>query len=95
MSSFGNSNTCGPSPRLRAELKAGSASSCGNLQASRGYYVFDSGNGAGGSITLFDSREAALASNEKAMAWIRASLADLIQGEPEITVGEVLANVKP
>ena len=61
----------------------------------QGYYVFDSGNGAGGSITLFDSREAALASNEKAMAWIRASMADLIQGEPEITVGEILASVKP
>ena len=60
-----------------------------------GYHVFDSGNGAGGSITLFDSREAALASNEKAMAWIRASMADLIQGEPEITVGEILASVKP
>ncbi|ANY79546.1 hypothetical protein BB934_16025 [Microvirga ossetica] len=59
------------------------------------YHVFDSGNGVGGSITLFDSREAALASNEKAMAWIRASLADLIQGEPEITVGEILASVKP
>ena len=29
------------------------------------------------------------------MAWIRASLADLIQGEPEITVGEILASVKP
>ena len=60
-----------------------------------GYHVFDSGNGVGGSITLFDSREAALASNEKAMAWIRASMADLIQGEPEITVGEILASVKP
>jgi hypothetical protein len=60
-----------------------------------GYHVFDGGNGVGGSITLFDSREAALASNEKSMAWIRASMADLIQGEPEITVGEILASVKP
>jgi hypothetical protein len=61
----------------------------------QGYHVFDSGNGIGGSITLFDSRDAALAANEKAMTWIRASLADLIQGEPEITVGEILASVKP
>lgn len=59
------------------------------------YHVFDCGNGTGGSITLFDSREAALAANEKALAWVRASLADLIQGEPEITAGEVLAAVKP
>jgi hypothetical protein len=61
----------------------------------QGYYVFDSGNGMGGSVTLFDSRETALAANEKALAWIRASLADLVQGEPEITSGEILAVVKP
>ena len=61
----------------------------------QGYYVFDAGNGIGGSVTLFDSREAALAANEKALAWIRASLADLVQGEPEITTGEVLVTVMP
>ncbi|PVE23351.1 hypothetical protein DC522_16405 [Microvirga sp. KLBC 81] len=61
----------------------------------QGYYVFDGGNGVGGSVTLFDSRDNALAANEKALSWIRASLADLVQGEPEITAGEVLAVVKP
>jgi hypothetical protein len=61
----------------------------------RGYYVFDAGNGVGGSVTLFESREAATAANEKALAWIRASLADLIDGEPEITAGEVLAALTP
>jgi hypothetical protein len=61
----------------------------------QGYYVFDGDNGVGGSVTLFDSRETALAANEKALTWIRASLADLIQGEPEVTAGEVLAVVKP
>ena len=40
----------------------------------RGYYVFDAGNGVGGSVTLFESREEALAANDKALAWIRASL---------------------
>lgn len=61
----------------------------------QGYYVFDGGSGVGGSVTLFDSRDNALAANEKALSWIRASLADLVQGEPEITAGEVLAMVKP
>jgi hypothetical protein len=61
----------------------------------QGYYVFDGGNGVGGSVTLFDNQEAALAANEKALLWIRASLADLVQGEPEITAGEILAVVKP
>jgi hypothetical protein len=54
------------------------------------YYVFDAGDGAGGSVTLFESKEAALAANEQALAWIRGSLLDVIDGEPEITIGEVL-----
>ena len=58
-----------------------------------GYYVFDAGNGVGGSVTMFDTQEAALAANEKALAWIRGSLMDVIDGEPEVTVGEVLAVV--
>ena len=44
---------------------------------------------------MFENREAALAANEKALAWIRASLTDVIDGEPEITMGEVLATVTP
>ena len=61
----------------------------------RGYYIFDAGDGVGGSVTLFDTKEAATTANEKALAWIRASLSDLIDGEPEITSGEVLAFVAP
>jgi hypothetical protein len=59
----------------------------------QGYYVFDAGDGAGGSVTMFDSKEAAVAANEKALAWIRGSLVDIINGEPEITMGEVLVVV--
>jgi hypothetical protein len=46
-----------------------------------------------GSVSLFESKEAALAANEKALAWIRGSLVDVINGEPEITMGEVLVVV--
>ena len=60
-----------------------------------GYYVFDAGDGIGGSVSLFDSKEAAQAANEKALAWIRGSLVDMIDGEPEVTMGEVLAVVTP
>jgi hypothetical protein len=61
----------------------------------RGYYIFDAGDGVAGSVTLFDSREAAEAANEKALAWIQASLSDLMDGEPEIVAGEVLATIMP
>ena len=61
----------------------------------QGYYVFDAGDGIGGSVSLFDSKEAAQAANDKALAWIRGSLVDMIDGEPEITMGEVLVVVTP
>jgi hypothetical protein len=61
----------------------------------RGYYVFGTGDGIAGSVTLFDSEDAATAANEKAMIWIRASLSDLIDGEPEVTAAEILATVMP
>lgn len=63
------------------------------LPGFQGYYVFDAGDDVGGSVSLFESREAAVAANEKALAWIRASLIDVVNGEPEITMGEVLAIV--
>jgi hypothetical protein len=61
----------------------------------QGYHVFDAGDGGGGSISLFDSREAAIEANARASAWAQASLIDLIDGDPEITVGEILATVDP
>ena len=39
-----------------------------------GYYVFDAGQGTGGSITFFETEEAAIEANEKSLAWIRISL---------------------
>ena len=41
----------------------------------RGYYVFGTGDGIAGSVTLFDSEDAATAANEKAMMdrFVRAS----------------------
>ena len=56
----------------------------------QGYYVFDASHGIGGSVSLFESREAALAANERALAWIRGSLIGVINDEPEITMGHGL-----
>jgi hypothetical protein len=61
----------------------------------QGYYVFDAGDGVGGSVSMFDSKEAALAANRKALVWVHASLIDVIDGEPEVIIGEVLATVFP
>lgn len=60
-----------------------------------GYYVFDCGDGTGGSVTLFQSREEALAAHEMSLKWIQSSLAELIQSEPEVTMGEILVALRP
>jgi hypothetical protein len=59
----------------------------------RGYYIVQFGEG-GGSISLFDSAENAKAAHERALGWIKENLADLAGGgEPEVSMGEVLAHV--
>jgi hypothetical protein len=55
-----------------------------------GYCIFDAGGHVGGSVTFFADRHSAEQANERAMAWINASLPDLFDGEPEITFGDVL-----
>ena len=61
----------------------------------RGDYIFDAGEGVAGSVTFFDDQQSAVAANAKALAWIQASLSDLINGEPEVIAGEVLVSVTP
>lgn len=61
----------------------------------RGYYIFDAGSGTIGSITLFETKDEAMVAHDKAMAWVRESLADVIDGEPIVTEGEIAAIVEP
>ena len=64
------------------------------LSGFHGYYVMDCGDGVMASVSVFDSRESALASNEKAAAWVKANLADVAgDTKPEVTAGEVRLSV--
>ena len=57
----------------------------------RAYYIIDCGEGVTASISVFDGREGALASNEQAVAGVLEHLADGHDGQPpEVTVGRVL-----
>jgi len=61
----------------------------------KGYHIVDAGGGVGLSVTMFDSRENAERVRDQAMAWIKANMADLWQGEPLITAGEVVFSARP
>ena len=54
-----------------------------------GYYVIDGGDGAAASVTVGETADAVAESVRLAAAWVRDSVSELVEGEPEVTVGEV------
>jgi hypothetical protein len=54
-----------------------------------GYYVIDGDDGTVASVTVGETAQAVAESVRLAAAWVRESVADIIEGEPEVTVGEV------
>ena len=55
------------------------------------YYLLDGGPDALISISVFDSSDQALASNEKAADWVRNNVLEFTKGMPEVMVGHVLS----
>jgi len=53
------------------------------------YYVFDSGEGVVGSISIFVDKAAVDASNAKAAEWVKSSLAEFNLTPVEVTEAEI------
>jgi hypothetical protein len=65
------------------------------LAGFRGYYLLQGGPDELIAISMFDSANEALVSNEKAAGWVRNNVMEFARGMPEIMVGDVLvAEVK-
>ena len=61
----------------------------------REYYLLDGGPDVLITISIFDSSDAAFASNEKAADWVRNHVMEFARGMPEVMVGDVqIAEVK-
>ena len=54
-----------------------------------GYYVIDGGDGTAASVTVGETADAVAESTKRAGDWVRDSAADLVDGQPDVTVGEV------
>jgi hypothetical protein len=54
------------------------------------YYAVDGGNDVLASVSIFQDQAGAEESNRRAADWVKANLASLIAGPPEITAGEVV-----
>ena len=53
------------------------------------YYGVDAGNNVIVTISIFQDQAGAEESNRRAADWVKQNLAELVQGPPEITAGEV------
>jgi hypothetical protein len=60
------------------------------LAGFRGYYLLEGGPDVIIAISMFDSADEALLSNEKAADWVRNNVMTLARGMPEVMVGDVL-----
>jgi heme-degrading monooxygenase HmoA len=60
------------------------------LPGYQGYYLLEGGPDVVIAISMFDSADEALVSNEKAADWVRNNVMNLARGMPEVMVGDVL-----
>ena len=60
------------------------------IEGFRGYYLLDGGPDVLITISMFDSADEALASNEKAADWVRNNVLEFTKGMPEVMVGNAL-----
>ena len=62
------------------------------LPGFRAYYCFVGEDGRPVSVSIVDSRAAAVAANERVREWVAAHMADLIPDPPEVAMGEMLVD---
>jgi hypothetical protein len=62
------------------------------IEGFKGYYLLDGGSNMLITISMFDSADEALASNETAAEWVRDNVMEFTKGLPEVMVGDVLIN---
>jgi hypothetical protein len=80
---------------LAQRVKEGFVPLVRQMRDFKGYYLLDGGPDVLITISVFDTADQALASNEKAADWVRNNVLEFTKGMPEVMVGDVLiAEVK-
>ena len=62
------------------------------LPGFRAYYCFVGEDGRPVSVSIVDSRAAAVVANDRAREWVAANMADVLPDPPEVTMGEMLVD---
>ena len=60
------------------------------LKGFRSYYLLDGGPDVLITVSMFDSADEALASNEAAADWVRENVLEFTRGMPEVMVGNAI-----
>jgi heme-degrading monooxygenase HmoA len=85
----------GSAPEWARRVQTGFVPLIQELLGFRGYYLLDGGPDVIITISMFDSADEALISNEKAADWVRDNVLEFARRLPEVMVGDVLiAEVK-
>jgi hypothetical protein len=77
--------------RRAADESTGFVPIARNTDGISAWYLVDAGDGMLATITLCEDEAAANDSVEKARAWVADNAADLVEGTPTVTNGEVSA----
>jgi hypothetical protein len=80
----------GSAEELAQRVREGFVPLMQQVDGFRGYYLLDGGPDILISISMFDSADEALASNETAASWVRNNLLEFTKGMPEVMVGDAL-----
>ena len=62
------------------------------LSGFRAYYCLVGEDGRPVSVSIVESRDAAVVANDRAREWVAANMADLLPDPPEVTMGEMLVD---
>jgi heme-degrading monooxygenase HmoA len=76
--------------KLAQRVREGFVPLVRQMRGFKGYYLLDGGPDVLVTISVFDSADQALASNEKAVDWVRNNVLEFTKGVPEVIVGNVL-----
>jgi heme-degrading monooxygenase HmoA len=82
--------TRGSAEDLARRVREGFVPLVRQIRGFRGYYLLDGGPDVLITVSMFDSADDALASNEAAAEWVRDNVLEFTKGLPEVMVGNVL-----
>jgi heme-degrading monooxygenase HmoA len=80
----------GSAEELARRVQEGFVPLLRQAQGFMSYYLLDGGGDVLITISMFDSGDEALASNEQAANWVRHNVLEFTRGMPEVMVGNAL-----